>query len=100
MPRGIAEKPPGESQFAARLGRKAGNARDPVRLAGHGEGMRVEKEVDVWLGADNRLFLGIFELLERAGALLRVIAELLDDVADPRIPAALNQALRPDTDLA
>ena len=100
MPRGIAEKPPGESEFAARLGRQAGNARDPLRLAGHGEGMRVEKEVDVWFGADNRLFLGIFKLLERAGALLRVIAELLDDVADPRIPAALNQALRPDTDLA
>ena len=29
--------------------------------------MRVENEVDVWFGADDRLFLGIFELLERAG---------------------------------
>jgi hypothetical protein len=45
----------------------------------------VQEEVDVRLVADDLFLLRVAELLERAGALLGVVAKLLDDLADPRI---------------
>jgi hypothetical protein len=100
MAGGIAEKCAGEPQLATRPRVEAGDARDSWAGAVDGESVRVEKEVDVWLGLDDRFLLGILELLVGAGALFRLVGKLLDDLADPRILAAANQPHRPHANLA
>ena len=61
--RGVAEEPPREPRLAARAGVEAGDALDAVADAFDGEGVRVEEELDIGLGADDPLLLGVLELL-------------------------------------
>ena len=65
-----------------------------------GVGVVVEEEVDVLLRPDDRLALGVLELLAGSGRRLGVVADLLDDLADVRESAAFDVPHGPDADLA
>ena len=100
MAGGITEEAAGESQFTAGLRVDGCDALDPPAVPLDRKGMHVEEEIDRGLGTDDLLLFGVAKLLVGAGALFRVIAELVNDLADPRILAPADQPHRPDPNLA
>ena len=66
----------------------------------HGDGVAVEKERDVLLGANERFLPGIAELLRQAGRIRGTVGKLLHDLPQPRVWPAPRAALRPNLNLA
>ncbi len=99
MPGAVGEEFPAETLLAAVGGVERGDGHDAVALGLGGVHVLVQEERDILLLADVRLLLGVTEFLVQAGGVLRAVGELLDHLADVRVLAAPDQALRPDAHL-